>query len=97
LLVYLISQSIIDSQLKLAASKNITCISYSLNQGKSYAVKTGVEYANSDEICYIDSDLAYSLDNLKFMVEELKHLDIVVGCRNLNIEIGCNDKLGKYE
>lgn len=78
------TQSIIDTRLKLTSSKNITCLSYAPNRGKGYAVKTGVEYANGDYICYIDSDLAYSLDNLELIVKQLEHLDIVMGCRSQN-------------
>jgi dolichyl-phosphate beta-glucosyltransferase len=31
----------------------------------------------------MDGDLAYSLEHLELLVEKIKELDVVIGCRNL--------------
>ncbi len=58
-------------------------ISYSPNQGKGYAVKQGFKHSVGQYICFIDSDLAYSLDHLDWLVEKLDYFEVVIGCRNL--------------
>jgi glycosyltransferase involved in cell wall biosynthesis len=61
----------------------ISLISYEQNQGKGYAIKKGLESTCGDYICFIDSDLAYSLYHLDFLAEQLESFDVVIGCRNL--------------
>ncbi|MBO3460388.1 glycosyltransferase [Aetokthonos hydrillicola Thurmond2011] len=70
-------ESLNTSQIKL--------ISYQENKGKGAAIKTGLQYAEGDYICYIDSDLAYSLEYLKVIVQKLEYFDIVIGCRVLDL------------
>lgn len=62
---------------------HISLISYEQNQGKGYAIKKGVESSSGDYICFIDSDLAYSLSHLDFLVDQLNSFDVVIGCRNI--------------
>lgn len=76
------TQEILTKVLGNVCKYNISCVSYSPNQGKGYAVKTGVNFANGDYICYLDSDLAYSLDNLIILADKLENMDIVIGSRN---------------
>ncbi|MBW4592571.1 MAG: glycosyltransferase [Brasilonema angustatum HA4187-MV1] len=80
------TREILESQITLFNSKQISLLSYKAHRGKGYAVKTGVLYANSDYICFFDGDLAYSLDYLDLMVAKLADFDIVIGCRNLTPE-----------
>jgi len=54
----------------------------SQNQGKGYAIKKGVEASSGDYICFLDSDLAYSLSHLEFLIDKLEVFDVVMGCRN---------------
>lgn len=77
------TQEILDKQLKITNISQIQVISYQPDRGKGNAVKVGVENADGDYICYIDSDLAYSLEHLILLVEKLEYFDIVIGCRNL--------------
>ncbi|MEB3181978.1 MAG: glycosyltransferase [Nostocaceae cyanobacterium] len=77
------TREIIHSKLVVLNNTSIQLISYPTNQGKGYAVKTGVQYAQGDYICFIDSDLAYSLEHLELLVDKLQYFDIVIGCRNL--------------
>lgn len=65
-------------------TKRIKIVSYKNNLGKGYAIRKGVEYAFGEFICFTDSDLAYSLDHLKLLVEKLKYYDLAIGCRNLS-------------
>ncbi len=77
------TKEILSNNLESAKTTNLKVISYEHNKGKGYAVKTGVKSAYGDYICYIDSDLAYSLEHLELIVEKLEYFDIVIGCRNL--------------
>lgn len=65
----------------IANSKKIKLITLSKNSGKGMAVKQGVLKANQDIICFLDSDLAYSLDHLIEMTRSLEKSDVVIGSR----------------
>lgn len=75
---------IIENKLKLFPTNHIQIISYSPRQGKGYAVKKGSESLKSDCICFMDGDLAYSLEHLEPLIEKLEKFDVVIGCRNLD-------------
>ncbi|MEG3859256.1 glycosyltransferase [Microcoleus sp. herbarium12] len=77
---------IIENQLKAFPTHHIKLISYSNRQGKGYAVKKGCEDVDADCICFMDGDLAYSLEHLEPLVEKLEKFDVVIGCRNLDTE-----------
>jgi dolichyl-phosphate beta-glucosyltransferase len=70
---------------KIADNKTnqIILIYYKQNQGKGYAIKKGVEASLGDYVCFLDSDLAYSLSHLEFLIDKLAVFDVVIGCRNL--------------
>ena len=70
-------------QSTVQTTNQITMIAYETRKGKGHAVRTGVEYADGDYICFIDSDLAYSLEHLDLIVEKLEEFDVVIGCRNM--------------
>jgi len=75
---------IIENKLKTFPTHHIKLISYSHRQGKGYAVKKGSEYVDADCICFMDGDLAYSLEHLELLVAKLEQFDVVIGCRNLD-------------
>lgn len=77
---------ILENQLKTFPTHHIKLISYSNRQGKGYAVKKGSECVDADCICFMDGDLAYSLEHLELLVKKLKEFDVVIGCRNLDGE-----------
>ncbi|MEG4943663.1 glycosyltransferase [Microcoleus sp. F4-D5] len=77
---------ILENQLKNFPTHHIKLISYSHRQGKGYAVKKGSECVDADCICFMDGDLAYSLEHLELLVKKLKEFDVVIGCRNLERE-----------
>lgn len=82
------TKEILETKIKIFSSLNISLISYQPHSGKGYAVKTGVLYANGDYICFLDGDLAYSLDHIDKIVAKLTDFDIVIGCRTLTKEQG---------
>lgn len=76
-----------DDSLKILKNhkpKFFKIISYPNNQGKGFAIKKGVTYASGEYICFIDSDLAYSFENLRKALEELRNFDICIGSRSLS-------------
>lgn len=62
----------------------ISLVSYDNNCGKGYAVRYGVKYSTGDYVCFIDADLAYSLDHLPLLAEKLDSFDVVMGSRHLD-------------
>lgn len=77
------TQTILAQSIQAANCHQIHLISYSPNQGKGYAVKKGFKNSVGRYICFIDSDLAYSLEHLDWLVEKLDYFEVVIGCRNL--------------
>lgn len=77
------TQEIIESKIKQSKTSQITLINYKVNRGKGYAVRKGLESSYGDYVCFVDSDLAYSLAHLEILVNKLEFFDIVIGCRNL--------------
>jgi glycosyltransferase involved in cell wall biosynthesis len=78
--------NILEKKLTTFPTHYIKLISYSSRQGKGYAVKKGCEYVDAECICFMDGDLAYSLEHLEALVEKLERFDVVIGCRNLDRE-----------
>jgi|SRR6478672_8407067 len=78
------TKNIIENKLNKLNTNYLSLISYPERKGKGFAVGYGVQYADGDYICFIDSDLAYSLEHLEELVEKLKVFDVVIGCRNLH-------------
>jgi glycosyltransferase involved in cell wall biosynthesis len=74
---------ILEEKIANTRTNQITLISYEQNQGKGYAIKKGVEASIGDYVCFLDSDLAYSLSHLEFLIDKLEVFDVVIGCRNL--------------
>lgn len=77
------TQEILEAQIAKSRTHQIQLVSYPHNEGKGYAIKKGLEYSDGDYICFLDSDLAYSLSHLEFLVDKLDAFDVVIGCRNL--------------
>ena len=77
------TRAIIENKLLESRTSHIFLLSYEENQGKGHAIKKGVEFSRGDYICFIDSDLAYSLTHLDFLIDKLEYFDVVIGCRNL--------------
>ena len=79
------TKQIITASIHAAKTHQIQLISYQPRAGKGYAVKRGIDYADAEFICYLDSDLAYSLNHLDLLVEKLHYADVAIGSRSLAI------------
>ncbi|NJM48306.1 MAG: glycosyltransferase family 2 protein [Alkalinema sp. RU_4_3] len=77
------TRAILADRLKIAQMPQLQMLSYSPRAGKGFAIKTGMDYAEGDYLCYLDSDLAYSLDHLGALVECLEAQDVAIGSRSL--------------
>jgi glycosyltransferase involved in cell wall biosynthesis len=67
-----------------AAIGNAKWISYPENQGKGYALRTGVQASNGDYLLYTDHDLPYTADSMIAFIE-LMHREgneIIIGHRD---------------
>ena len=64
--------------------ENISVLRYERNMGKGYAVRTGFENVDADALCFIDSDMAYPLEQLKLIEDALQRSDVVIGSRSVN-------------
>ncbi|MBM3233788.1 glycosyltransferase [Candidatus Pacearchaeota archaeon] len=61
--------------------KKIKIISYSINKGKGYAVKTGMLAAKGDKIVFLDSDGAYPPENILKIFSALENYDVAAGTK----------------
>ena len=77
-----------DEILRNAVSRrmqeNIAVLRYETNMGKGYAVRTGFDNVDADALCFIDSDMAYPLEQLKLIEDALQRSDVVIGSRSIN-------------
>lgn len=79
------------SKLKIQKSKvllekilnaKIKLISYSINQGKGYAIKQGMSISSSDYTLFFDADISTPLVEInKFMPYINKGIDVIIGTR----------------
>lgn len=69
---------------KAFKTKNIKIkiISYKKNQGKGFAVKTGVFNAKGEKIIFIDADGSIPPEEISKMLRKLSKYDVVVGNRS---------------
>ena len=67
----------------LYASRNghVKVISYTQNEGKGHAVKTGFMQATGDVVVFADSDLDIDLSTVTKYVDALEHGDIVIASK----------------
>ncbi len=77
------SHAILQPLIATLDSPQIKLISYTPNQGKGFAIKQGLKVCEGEYIGFIDSDLAYSLEHLEFLVNQLEIYDVVIGSRTL--------------
>lgn len=61
----------------------ITYLSYSRNRGKGAAIRTAFELPRTEQVCFMDGDMAYSLDHLDVLSAALADHDVAIGCRDL--------------
>lgn len=77
------TQRILEQRIAGAETEQIQLYAYPDRGGKGYAVQRGIEISSGDYICFMDGDLAYSLEHLELLVAKLAHYEVVIGCRGL--------------
>jgi dolichyl-phosphate beta-glucosyltransferase len=79
-----LTKTILSNSIRSAKNPQIQLLAYGPQAGKGYAIKTGIQAAQQSEfVCLIDGNLAYSLDHLESMMEALQSADVVIGSRRL--------------
>lgn len=73
----------IEQKIDENGSAQIQVISHDHNKGKGAAVRTGFLKSEHDYVCFLDGDLAYSLDHLHTLAKKLEVCDVVIGSRSL--------------
>jgi len=68
-------------ELKKHKNSKIKILSYDINKGKGYALKRGGIMAKGEKIIFLDSDLDIPPKQIKFFLNELKDVDIVIGSK----------------
>lgn len=72
-------------EIQKAAKKdsNIVPVSYSTNQGKGHAIRTGVKAADAEYIAFLDSDLELNPSMLRYFLRSLlaTRADIAIGSK----------------
>lgn len=77
------TKQLISDGIRVSRTKQIQLLSYRRRAGKGYAIRRGVEYVDRDLICFIDGDLAYSLNHLDLLTKKLQQCDVAIGSRSL--------------
>jgi hypothetical protein len=75
---------ILKNAVRSRTQTNIAFLRYETNEGKGYAVRTGFDNVDADALCFIDSDMAYPLEQLKLIEDALQRSDVVIGSRSVN-------------
>ena len=73
------SQSIIEAICN--RNDNFNYISFEENRGLSAAIKAGFDYASSELVGYIDSDLQTNPEDFNLLLEHIDAFDLVTGVR----------------
>lgn len=64
-----------------ARNTNFTFIQFAENRGLSAAIKAGFDYADTELVGYIDSDLQTAPEDFNLLLEEIEEYDLVTGVR----------------
>lgn len=95
---------IVDNSFKKIHKAHISkvrCIVYKKNQGKSYAIRTGMHHALGDYVMFIDAGMEIDPNGMAMLVEHLEwyDADIIVGSKRhpaSQIEYSLSRKLLSY-
>ncbi|MFH0771903.1 MAG: dolichyl-phosphate beta-glucosyltransferase [Candidatus Omnitrophota bacterium] len=72
---------VLDEAKKRNAAVPIEVLSYAQNEGKGYAVKTGVLNSRGEKIIVMDADFSIDLSEMPKLIERLDAYDVVVGTK----------------
>lgn len=73
------SQAIIEAI--CSRNHNFNFISFEANRGLSAAIKAGFDYATTELVGYIDSDLQTNPEDFNLLLEHINEFDLVTGVR----------------
>ena len=73
------SQAIIETICQ--RNDNFNYVSFEANKGLSAAIKAGFDYAKTDLVGYIDSDLQTNPEDFNLLLEHINDYDLVTGVR----------------
>lgn len=70
-----------DNTAKIVRKHKVKLISYTPNQGKGFAIRTGVAQTHGDLVLFMDADLSTPLSEIPKIIKVLASNDIVIGSR----------------
>ncbi|MFH0897397.1 MAG: glycosyltransferase [Candidatus Bathyarchaeota archaeon] len=62
-------------------NRHVQVVSYDLNMGKGYALKTGVDHAKGESVILMDSDLDIDASQISSYINALKYGDMVIASK----------------
>jgi glycosyltransferase involved in cell wall biosynthesis len=70
-------------KIKAARIPKVTCLYYSENKGKSYAIRLGMHHAKGDYIMFMDSGMEIDTSGISMLIEHMEwyNADIIVGSK----------------
>jgi dolichyl-phosphate beta-glucosyltransferase len=75
---------LLEGRLQQANQHQCGLLRHAPNAGKGFAVRTGVAVTTTPFVCFLDGDLAYSLDYLPRLCDALNSHEVVIGVRALD-------------
>lgn len=70
-------------RLNSAKIPKVNCIAYEKNQGKSFAIRVGMNYAKGDYVMFIDAGMEINPNGISMLLEHMEwyEADIIVGSK----------------
>lgn len=70
-------------KIKKAKISKLTCIAYTKNRGKSYAIRLGMSRAKGDYVMFIDSGMEIDPNGISMLLEHMEwyNADVIVGSK----------------
>lgn len=70
-------------KIKAATIPKVTCLYYSENHGKSYAIRLGMHEAKGDYVMFMDSGMEIDTSGISMLIEHMEwyNADIIVGSK----------------
>lgn len=72
---------LIQAYLDEHAPPHIQLLAYTPNYGKGYAIQYAISHTTAPKVMFMDGDLAYSLDHIDLIHQQLEQAEVVIGSR----------------
>ncbi len=71
------------TKIRKAKIPKVRCLTYSKNQGKSFAIRLGMHYASGDYVMFLDSGMEIDPNGISMLLEHMEwyNADIIVGSK----------------